>query len=149
MPKNHDIRYSTVLRHQPRTSLKPGFNDSALCRSWTCDSIPLHSQVAHFPVANRLERTDYPAALSRKSSCIFQSLYAKSAAKGTEMTARSSSPALSVSFTDAVLRYGFFSGLSVFALYLPSPHFGSFSFHFRCLYFSNFITITRSEVCKL
>jgi hypothetical protein len=50
MPSHHNLSYSTVLRHQPRTSLKPGFHDSALCRSWTCNGIPVHLQVSHFRV---------------------------------------------------------------------------------------------------
>jgi hypothetical protein len=49
MPSHHNLLYSTVLRHQPRTSLKPGFHDSALC-CWSCDDIPVHLQVTHFRV---------------------------------------------------------------------------------------------------
>jgi hypothetical protein len=64
---------------------------------------------------------------------------------------RSSSPALSISFTHAVLRYGFSNGFSVFTRYLPFMKIWlhpSFSFHFRCRFLCAFIMITRSEVCK-
>ena len=59
---------------------------------------------------------------------------------------RSSLPALSVSFTHAVLRCGFLSGLSVLALYLPFTTF--WVFFFRCLLFCDFIIITRPEACN-
>jgi len=51
-----DLPYSTVLRHQPCTSLKLGSFDSALCCSWMCDGIPLHPQVPHSGVAKQLFR---------------------------------------------------------------------------------------------
>jgi len=60
---------------------------------------------------------------------------------------RSSSPALSVSFTHAVLRCGFLSGPSVLALYLSFTLF--WVFFFRCLLFCDFIVITRPEARNL
>jgi len=101
------------------------------------------------PLPSILETSQFiKEKLMRLLIVVIPRLYAKlaSAAKRTEMTTGPAFP-LSVSFTHAVLRCGFLSGLSVLALYLPFTIF--WVFFFRCLLFCDFIIITRPEARNL